>query len=150
MVFRRNLLIALLVAWVAACGSGSDKNSQPSPRPKPTTSTSLPATTTSGATMDDAYEVRGTVTAGPVRGVQVQGQPNTAPVTTGFVVARDSKGSVVGRAAISATGTYELRLPPGRYELVPTDTGIMRCPPGQVDVTTEAEVRNLECDTGIR
>ena len=96
--------------------------------------------------------VAGVVSAGPTSPVERPGQPNTAPVATGQVVARAADGAVAARTSIATGGSYRLELPPGRYTLIAEGTGSMRCTPVDADVSaSDRPIKiDLTCDTGIR
>jgi hypothetical protein len=98
--------------------------------------------------------VRGVVLAGPTCPVEQAGQsPCVRPVSGATILALDSTGREVGRAASDVDGAYFLRLAPGTYEIVPqAENGLMRvAAKATVTVPDGAPVRlDLQYDTGIR
>ena len=128
--------LAALALAAAACGPGA------SPSPNQTASPQL----TTG--------VFGVVMAGPTCPVEQPGQsPCVRAVAGATILALDSSGREVGRAGSDDDGAYLLRLPPGRYEIVPQAVaGLMGvAPKATVTDPNGAPVRlDLEYDTGIR
>ena len=127
---------ALVLALVAACTPGT------SPSPS-ATATSIPTT-----------GVRGIVLAGPTCPVERPGQSACVrPVSGATILALDSAGREVGRAASDAGGAYFLPLAPGSYRIVPQPVqGLMGvAPESTVTVPQGMPAQlDLEYDTGIR
>ena len=103
--------------------------------------------------------VVGLVTAGPVCPVE-RDPPDPAcaprPVPGAVLVARAPDGREVARTASGADGRYEMRLPPGTYELVPQPVEGLMGTPGPIPFRVgpdPAEVPqriDVPYDTGIR
>lgn len=97
--------------------------------------------------------VQGAVTLSPsCGGAQREGESCTAPYAGVELRLIDDGGAVAAATRTTATGSFMLPAPAGRYRVqVMTGSKITRCPPIDVVVTAKALSRvDIECDSGMR
>jgi len=118
----------------------------PAPEPPPAP---LPPPAPSGAS-----GIRGLVTIGPTCPVVREGmQCDDQPYSAKLIVTR-AGGAIVARVTSGADGRYEIKVPPGTYEIGPEAGDILRwptAPPQPVTVRSGTfTIVDISFDSGIR
>jgi Carboxypeptidase regulatory-like domain len=95
--------------------------------------------------------VTGTVRAGPVTPLARPGVPATRPLP-GATIEALRAGEVAATALTDAAGRYQLRLPPGSYQInAKADTYLSKQPGKNVTVSVDKTLTvSFVLDTGIR
>ncbi len=129
------LLVTVIALLLAACGppAGGAASTQPSPA------------LTSG--------IRGIVLLGPTCAAQpADASPCVTPYAAELVIT-DDNGSTVGKVMSGVDGHFEIALPPGNYQILPTPAtgGVPFAIPVPVTVVADdyADVE-IDYDSGIR
>jgi hypothetical protein len=104
-----------------------------------------------GQDQPPASLVIGTVEAGPIRPIDIPGQPHTRPVPGAAVEARRD-GDVVAATRADDAGHYQLTVQPGSYLIRAAATGLHSKQPGKMVTIFPAETLTVRfvLDTGIR
>ncbi len=99
--------------------------------------------------------IQGQVTEGPIRPLDIDGQPNSAPLA-GVVVVVKQNGVEVARQTTDKNGDYKISVAPGAYQVVRQRVSgsfrFPRPPAAQTATVTASQYTtvNLSYDTGIR
>lgn len=170
---RRFLVAAVMLTWIlAACGregplvsglAGSSPSPTPfataeptatpeateSPSPSPTATASPKPTTTPPATSTPGNSgIFGSVRAGCP--VQPQQTPcPDEPVPDAEVTARTEAGEEAGTTRTDTQGRFELRLPPGTYDVTASSPTVASCETERVTVgERQFTPVQINCETG--
>lgn len=103
---------------------------------------------------DSAGMLVGTVMKGPLRPIEMPGQPSEAPVAGVKILIKSSDGREVKSTVTDEHGRYSLSLPPGTYRIeMPSlpKAQFTKDLPANVTIKEGEEIRiNITIDTGIR
>jgi hypothetical protein len=98
--------------------------------------------------------IKGVATVGPVSPVSRPGEVNEKPYEDAVIVVMSLDNKEAARANADADGSFIIKLPPGKYEVAPSNTAGSMLPyaaPFQVDVAEgEYTEVTVSYDSGIR